>query len=56
MYGKLAQAENVALIPFFLTKVADKVELFQTDRIHPNEKAQPILLENIWGELKKLLP
>lgn len=56
MYGKLAQAENVALIPFFLAKVADKVELFQTDRIHPNEKAQPILLENIWGELKKLLP
>jgi len=36
--------------------MADKVELFQADRIHPNEKAQPILFENVWKELNKILP
>ena len=56
MYGKLARSEDTALVPFFLDKVADKVELFQADHIHPNEKAQSILFENVWVELNKLLP
>lgn len=56
MYGKLARSEGTALVPFFLDKVADKVELFQADHIHPNEKAQSILLENVWTELNKILP
>ena len=33
----------------------DALSLFQSDRIHPNEKAQPILLDNVWQELRKLL-
>jgi acyl-CoA thioesterase-1 len=53
LFGKLAQSENVAHVPFFLDGVALKMELFQADRIHPNEKAQPILLGNV---LPKLLP
>lgn len=53
LFGKLAQAENVAYVPFFLEGVALKMELFQADRIHPNEKAQVILLNNV---LPKLLP
>jgi len=56
MYGKLASREGAALVPFLLDKMADKVELFQADRIHPNEKAQPILFENVWKELNKILP
>jgi acyl-CoA thioesterase-1 len=27
----------------------------QADRIHPNEEAQPRLLDNMWPSLKKLL-
>ena len=53
LFGKLAQSENVAHVPFFLEGVATKMELFQADRIHPNEKAQPVLLGNV---LPKLLP
>ena len=53
LFGKLAQIENVAYVPFFLEGVALKMELFQADRIHPNEKAQVILLNNV---LPKLLP
>jgi len=48
----------VPLVPFLLRGVADApdaLSLFQSDRIHPNEKAQPILLDNVWQELRKLL-
>ena len=53
LFGKLAQSENVEYVPFFLDGVATKMDLFQADRIHPNEKAQPVLLGNV---LPKLLP
>jgi acyl-CoA thioesterase-1 len=55
IYGKLAASEKVAHVPFFLDKVAEKIELFQADRIHPNEKAQSIMLENVWVKLKPML-
>ena len=58
LFAKVAQAENVALMPFFLKGVADVPDVaaqFQADRIHPNEQAQPKMLANVWPELKKLL-
>jgi acyl-CoA thioesterase-1 len=35
---------------------ADATALFQADRIHPNQQAQPKMLANVWPELKKLIP
>ena len=58
LFSKVAKAEKVALVPFFLAGVADVPDAaakFQADRIHPNEKAQPKMLDNVWPELKKLL-
>jgi acyl-CoA thioesterase-1 len=58
IYTSVARAEKAALLPFFLKNVgdlADPTQLFLPDRIHPNEEAQPILLGNVWPELKKLL-
>jgi acyl-CoA thioesterase I len=58
LFGKVAKAEKVALMPFFLAGVADVPDVaanFQPDRIHPNEQAQPKMLANVWPELKKLL-
>lgn len=58
LFADVAQAEKVPLVPFLLKGVADApdaMSLFQSDRIHPNEKAQPILLENVWPALRKLL-
>jgi acyl-CoA thioesterase I len=58
LFGRVAKAENVALVPFFLKGVADvddATTLFQSDRIHPNEQAQAKMLANVWPELKKLV-
>ena len=58
LFAKVAKAEKVALLPFFLKGVADVPDVagqFQADRIHPNEQAQPKMLANVWPELKKLL-
>ena len=54
LFVKVAQKEKTALVPFFLSKVADVAQsqdLFLSDQLHPNEKAQPILLNNVWGVL-----
>ena len=55
LFDKLAKANQVSYLPFFLEKIADKNELFQADRIHPNTQAQSILLENIWPQLEPML-
>lgn len=55
LFAKLANSEQIEYVPFFLEKVADKAELFQADRIHPNSQAQSILLENVWPKLKPML-
>ena len=51
LYPKLALQEQVELVPFFLKNVASDINLFQADRMHPNEKAQAILFKNVWGAL-----
>ena len=58
LFAAVAKANQVALVPFLLRGIADtpnSARLFQTDRIHPNEEAQPIMLGNVWPELKKQL-
>ena len=58
LFTKVAKAEKVALMPFFLKGVADVPDVagqFQADRIHPNEQAQARMLANVWPELKKIL-
>lgn len=48
IYRQVADDLNVRWIEFFMEGVATNDELLQADRIHPNAKAQPILLENAW--------
>lgn len=58
MFKTVAQREKVALVPFLLKGVADVPQantLFQPDRIHPNEAAQPIMLQTVWPTLEKEL-
>jgi acyl-CoA thioesterase-1 len=58
LYAKVARQTQSALVPFFLQGVADRpdpTEMFQADRIHPNEQAQPRMLDNVWAELRKLI-
>jgi acyl-CoA thioesterase-1 len=58
MFRQVAQQHEAALVPFLLQGVADGPQaatLFQGDRIHPNEQAQPIMLDNVWPVLRQLL-
>jgi acyl-CoA thioesterase-1 len=58
LFGQVAKAEGVALVPFLLAGVADAANaeaLFQSDRIHPTVAAQPIMLDNVWPALRLLL-
>ncbi|MCP1572279.1 acyl-CoA thioesterase-1 [Herbaspirillum rubrisubalbicans] len=55
MYQDLAKANKLALVPFFFEGIAADLSQFQADRIHPNEQAQPRLLDNVWPYLKPLL-
>ena len=54
-FAEVAKRYRVALLPFLLEGFAEKPEYFQADRIHPNEKAQPLILERVWRALKPLL-
>ena len=54
-FQELAQANQVPLVPFLLEGVAQDRSLMQADGYHPNAKAQPRLLENVWSVLKKAL-
>ena len=58
LYYDVAKTESVGLVAFFFKGIADipiASTLFQDDRIHPNEKAQPLLLTNAWVGLRPLL-
>jgi len=58
MYATVAKANKAALVPFLLKDVADgpdAARLFQNDRIHPNEAAHPLILNNVWPSVKKLI-
>ena len=58
MYAELARDEKVGYLPFLLAGIADRADAadwFQQDRIHPLAKAHPIILDNLWPALKKLL-
>ncbi|MDB5763741.1 MAG: tesA [Herminiimonas sp.] len=55
IYPKLSRETSVPLVPFLLEGLADKPQLFQSDRLHPTAEAQPIMLHNIWSHLKPLL-
>jgi acyl-CoA thioesterase-1 len=55
VFQEVVRETGAALVPFFLEGIADRLEYFQTDRIHPNESAQPRMLDNVWPALEKLL-
>ncbi|SHF96796.1 acyl-CoA thioesterase-1 [Microbulbifer donghaiensis] len=55
VYPKVAKAEQVPLVPFFLEPVALLDGAMQTDGIHPTAKAQPALLDHVWPCVQVLL-
>lgn len=56
LYPKLAEQNQLGLISFLLEGIGGNETLMQRDRIHPTAEAQPIIVNNVLPELKKLLP
>ena len=55
VYAEVANELDIAWIEFFMEGVALNDDLLQADRIHPNAKAQPILLDNAWPVIRDTL-
>lgn len=55
LFAKLAKQTQSGLVPFLLEGVANDINLFQADRIHPLAKAHPTMLNNVWPHLQPLL-
>jgi len=55
VYTNLANQYKLPFVPFMLEGVAGIFDLNIDDGIHPNTKAQPMVLENIWPTLAPIL-
>lgn len=55
IFGEVAEETHAALVPFLMDHIAGNLDWFQQDQLHPNEKAQPTLLNNILPHLTPLL-
>jgi len=55
IYADLATQYRIGVVPFLSDQVAVDLALFQEDGIHPNARAQPLLLDNLWLQLSPLL-
>jgi len=52
IYGSLSKKYDLPLIPFLMDNIALDADLMQADGIHPNARAQAVLLDNIWPTLE----
>jgi len=52
MYDRLAELDDVRLVPFFLDGVVLNRSLMQNDGLHPNADAQPLILNNVWDYIE----
>ncbi len=55
LFADVAKAYKVPLVPFFFEGFGERNEMFQPDRVHPTAAAQPLLLDNVWPQLRPLL-
>ena len=55
IFKKLAQKNNMTLVPFLLDKVGGVRELNQSDGVHPTAIGQKILALNVWEKLEGIL-
>ncbi len=53
IYHRIAESDDVVLMPFFLKDVATNPDNMQPDLVHPNEKAQFEMFRIVWPYIKK---
>jgi len=55
MYGEVAKESGATLMPFLLNGVAGDRTLNQADGIHPNQRGEHIVADNVWRTLEPIL-
>jgi acyl-CoA thioesterase-1 len=55
LYGEVARAEKIVLVPCFVCGVGITAGMMQADGIHPNEKAQTRMLDAVWPHIQPKL-
>jgi len=55
LYADLAKEFSVPVVSGFIERVALDEKLMQADGLHPNEQAQPLLLDVVWPTLARML-
>ncbi|HEX8904206.1 MAG TPA: arylesterase [Longimicrobiaceae bacterium] len=55
IYTDVARQDSLPLIPFLLDGVAGNADLNLGDGIHPNERGQRIVAQNVWKVLEPVL-
>lgn len=53
IYAELAEEHDLPYVPFFMEGVALDQTLMQSDGIHPNASAQPVLLDTAWPAIEQ---
>jgi acyl-CoA thioesterase-1 len=54
-FADIARAKKLTYVPFLLEGFAEDAAFFQPDRVHPTVRAQSLIVETVWKELKPLL-
>lgn len=55
-FADVAEGTKTPMVPFFLMPIAtDRPKWFQDDGIHPNNAAQPLMLDAVWPHLLPVL-
>ncbi|MEW5966870.1 MAG: arylesterase [Pseudomonadota bacterium] len=55
LYVDLSREEKIVRVPCFVCDVGVKAGMMQADGIHPNDKAQPKMLDAVWPHIRPQL-
>jgi acyl-CoA thioesterase I len=55
LFGDVAKENGATLVPFLLQDVAGDRDLNQADGIHPNQRGEQIVAENVWKSVEPAL-
>ena len=55
MFPEVAEKNQAVLVPFLLEGVGGRIDLNQSDRIHPTAQGHTIIAETVWKVLRPLL-
>jgi acyl-CoA thioesterase I len=55
IFQEVAESFGIPFLPFLLDGIATPQSLLQRDGIHPKPEAQPLMMEQIWPQIRTLL-